>query len=130
MRTFTTDWILAFTIMIAAISVSFAAFFWYSQRQLRRRQAGLEADLLRLKREVEAATGISVRVGERLRKAEAQAKAAGERLGQLELRGEGRPYDQAIDLARRGAGVDNLIRNFGLSRGEADLVALLHGRRS
>jgi hypothetical protein len=124
-----TDVIVAFSGLIATFSAIIAAFFWYSQRRALRRQGALEADLVRLRREVEAATGISVRVGERLRRAEAQARLAGERLGQLELRGEGRPYDQAIDLAQRGAGADNLVRNFGLSRGEADLVALLHGRR-
>jgi len=53
----------------------------------------------------------------------------GERLGQLELRGEGRPYDQAIALVRRGADADRLMANYGLSRGEADLVALVHGNR-
>jgi len=36
--------------------------------------------------------------------------------------------DQAIDLARRGAGSERLERQFGLSIGEADLVARLHGR--
>jgi hypothetical protein len=36
--------------------------------------------------------------------------------------------DQAIDLARRGADSDRLEQQFGLSAGEADLVARLHGR--
>lgn len=115
--------------LIATVSIMIAAFTWRSQRQLRSRQGLLEADLNRLRREIEVATGISAKVSERLRRAEAQARLAGERLGQLELRGEGRPYDQAIDLVRRGAGARNLVQNFGLSQGEADLVALLHGRR-
>lgn len=82
-----------------------------------------------LRREVEAATAVAVRAGERLRKLEQATGQMGERLGQLELRGEGRPYDQAIALVQRGADADRLVRNFGLSRGEADLVALVHGRR-
>jgi hypothetical protein len=100
-----------------------------SLRQVRRAVAASEARLGELAREVEGATAIGVRAGERLRKLEQTGAQLGARLGQLELRGEGRPYDQAIDLVRHGADADRLVRNFGLSRGEADLVALVHGRR-
>jgi hypothetical protein len=37
--------------------------------------------------------------------------------------------DQAIDSARRGGDPVKLTQHFGLSRGEADLVMRLHGRR-
>jgi hypothetical protein len=38
-------------------------------------------------------------------------------------------FDQAIDSARRGADPVKLTQQFGLSRGEADLVMRLHGQK-
>jgi hypothetical protein len=120
------------TAAITVVTLATAAVTAYLQSvatQLRRRLAESEERLAGLRREVEAATGIAVRAGERLRKTEATTLQLADRLGQLELRGEGRPYDQAIALVQRGADADRLVRNFGLTRGEADLVTLVHGRR-
>ena len=97
--------------------------------RLRRRLAAMEQQFETLRADVAASTGIGVRAGERLRRLDQVTTQMGERLGQIELRGEGRPYDQAIALVRRGADAERLISNYGLSRGEADLVALVHGRR-
>jgi hypothetical protein len=99
-------------------------------RRLRLRLAALEAELEALRADVAATTGIGVRVGERLRRLDQVAAQLNDRLGQIELRGEGRPYDHAIALVRHGADADRLVQHFGLSRGEADLVALVHGRRA
>jgi hypothetical protein len=120
------------TAALAVVTFATAAATAYQQSitaQLRRRLAESEERLAGLRREVEAATGIAVRAGERLRKAEATTLQLADRLGQLELRGEGRPYDQAIAMVQHGADADRLVRNFGLTRGEADLVTLVHGRR-
>lgn len=102
-----------------------------SLRQSRsaRRFAALEAQIEGLKADLAATTGIGVRVGERLRRLDQLSTQMNERLGQIELRGEGRPYDQAIALSQRGADSSRLMSHYGLSRGEADLVSLVHGRR-
>jgi len=71
----------------------------------------------------------TVRAGERLRRLDQVTLQMGERLGQLELRGEGRPYDEAIALVRRGGDAERLISSYGLRRGGADLVALVHRRK-
>ena len=76
-----------------------------------------------------ATAGIGARVGERLRKLDQASSQLNDRLGQLEIRGDGRPYDHAIALVRHGADADRLVSHFGLSRGEADLVSLVHGQR-
>jgi hypothetical protein len=98
-----------------------------------RRQAGrleaLEEELAVLRAEVAATAGIGARVGERLRRLDQVSAQMNDRLGQLEVRGDGRPYDHAIALVRHGADADRLVTHFGLSRGEADLVSLVHGRR-
>jgi hypothetical protein len=98
--------------------------------RLARRFAAFEAEFQALRADVAATTGIGVRAGERLRRLDQLSTQLNERLGQLELRGEGRPYDQAIALSQRGAGVDRLMNEYGLSRGEADLLSLVHGRRA
>jgi hypothetical protein len=81
-----------------------------------------------LKDELEVAQKRDERAGERLRRLEVAGSAIAERLGQLELRGEGRPYDQAIGYVRRGADAERLMKHFGLSRGEAELLTRVHGR--
>ena len=47
----------------------------------------------------------------------------------LESRSNGGPgnYGQAITLVKRGWRIEDLITNCGLTRGEAELVYLLHG---
>jgi urease accessory protein UreF len=102
---------------------------WRAALKLRRTQRVTADALALLTRQTESAVAMSVRVGQKLRRAERQLAWASERLGQLELRSEGRPYDQAIALARRGADATGLMTNLGLSRGEADLVTLLHRER-
>jgi BMFP domain-containing protein YqiC len=114
-------------LVLAAVAVT--AWQFAVAAELRRTLAQSEARLDALRRDVEAATAVAVRAGERLRKAETTVTQLADRLGQLELRGEGRPYDQAIALVRHGADAERLVRNFGLTRGEADLVTLVHGRR-
>jgi hypothetical protein len=101
----------------------------FALQRVRRALDDTDARVALLRREVEGATAIGVRAGERLRRAEQACAQLADRLGQLELRGEGRPYDQAIAMVRHGADADRLVRNFGLTRGEADLVELVHGRR-
>jgi len=97
-------------------------------RRRGRQLAALEAQLAALATRVAAAAGIGARAGERLRRLDEATSQLNDRLGQLEIRGDGRPYDHAIALVRHGADADRLVTHFGLSRGEADLVTLVHGR--
>lgn len=102
---------------------------WAAVRRARDALTEQAAQLAALRRETEAVAALGARVGERFRRLEQLAAQLADRLGQLELRGEGRPYDQAIALVQHGAAdADRLVQNLGLSRGEADLVARLHGR--
>ena len=98
------------------------------QGRLTRRLAAIELGFEALKVDLATSSGIGVRAGERLRRLYQLAGQMNERLGQLELRGEGRPYDQAIALSQHGADADRLMSEYGLSRGEADLLSLVHRR--
>lgn len=77
-----------------------------------------------------AAVGMGDRVNQmerRLRQLSERQEALGLRQDQLNQEDpEARTYSQAIKMAHKGAGVDDLIEVCGLSRGEAELVAMMH----
>jgi hypothetical protein len=100
-----------------------------SARALHERSIGAEASLASVRRELERVASASVKIERRLKRFEQETTDSAERLDQIELRGSGQCIDQAIDYARRGADPAKLSQHFGLSRGEADLVTRLHGRR-
>lgn len=86
-----------------------------------------EAVIEDLRRRLDAMTALQTRTSNRLQRLEAEQTRLAERLTLAESSG-GRRFDDAIDSARRGASVGTLIDTFGLSRGEASLIARLHGR--
>jgi hypothetical protein len=79
--------------------------------------------------------------GEGLRALAADLKRFGGRLERLEQRLDERdarharldqpvnsPYEVAVNLARRGAGIEELMGTCNLARGEAELLGRLYGR--
>jgi hypothetical protein len=95
----------------------------------RRERRELAVTLLALRREIQSANAVNARIGKRLRKTERRFEELRDQVAQYEARGETRAYDQAINLVRQGGDASKLVSNFGLSRGEAELVSLVHGRR-
>jgi hypothetical protein len=93
------------------------------------RCAAVEASLAAVRREMELVASISVRTGRRVKRIENEYSGVADRVDLVELRGPTQSFEQAIDSARRGADPLKLSQQFGLSRGEADLVTRLHGRR-
>jgi len=96
--------------------------------KFRRANLALVAQLTAMSGELErldAATSDAVR---RAAEVERQCRLVGERLLLTESHTANRSFEEAIDSARRGAAPGKLSVRFGLSRGEADLVARLHGR--
>jgi hypothetical protein len=95
-----------------------------------RRQAKLlEALLDAAQSEAVNTTTRSQRILAQVRRLRRRCTVMRTRLATLEERSAGRSYDQAIEWVRRGANPEALTQNFGLSRGEADLVTLMHGRK-
>jgi hypothetical protein len=123
---------LAAMAVLAALAVlALAASFLTARalRRLRARNDSLESSLAAVRREMELVASIGMRAGRRVKRIERDHVNLVDKLGVLELRCEARPYDQAIALARRGADSGKLAEHLGLSRGEADLVSRLHGRK-
>ena len=101
-----------------------------SVRRWRSQCESLEASIGALRREIELVASISVRTGRRVQRVASEFSGVTERVELFESRAAAGSVslDQAIDLARRGADKERLEKQFGLSSGEADLVARLHGR--
>jgi len=95
----------------------------------RERCTELEASLPALRRDIERFASISVRTGRQVKRVESDYSDVAERVDLVEARGPSKALDQAIDEARRGADSGRLTLQFGLSRGEAELVARMHGRQ-
>jgi hypothetical protein len=89
----------------------------------------VESSLAAVRGELEMATSLNVKADLRIRRIEQEYSGVTDRVDLVELRGSVQSFDQAIDSARRGADSGKLTQQFGLSRGEADLVARLHGRK-
>ena len=115
-------------LMMSLVGLTAAAFAWSAARRARRHSQAQESATVELRRRLDESLAVQARAGRRAKRLEQEFVRLAERLGVVESRGDSRPFDQAIDSARRGATSGKLAEQYGLSRGEADLVARLHGR--
>ncbi|MDY6892073.1 MAG: DUF2802 domain-containing protein [Pseudomonadota bacterium] len=93
------------------------------KRQERRQQALINV----LRNEIRAMTNGSIGMGKRLLAIERTLNITVEKQQELENRDPGvLAYNQAAKLMEMGASVDDLVRNCGIGRPEAELMALLH----
>jgi hypothetical protein len=96
-------------------------------RRLRREVVRQERLLRTLERDMQAVWVGARGVGDAVGQLEERLRRLTERQDQLALREPGQQvYHQAIRLARRGAGVDELVATCGLAQGEAELIHVLH----
>jgi hypothetical protein len=97
-------------------------------RRERWRLSALESQFSELREDLTALRSGYERSGIELQHLVGNGTELANRLGVLEARPERRAFDAAIDSARRGAEPLKLREGYGLTRGEADLIARLHGR--
>jgi hypothetical protein len=98
-----------------------------TRRELRAMNLSLETRVNSLCRDLEGLKAVSADMVRRSAFVERQYRLVAERVAVAESHNANRSFDRAIDSARRGAESGKLAARFGLSRGEADLVARLHG---
>jgi hypothetical protein len=98
-----------------------------SNRRLKARCVAVESSLAEMRGELELLGSISLKTGQWVKRFEQEHAGVADRVALVELRGSAQSFDQAIDSARRGTDPGRLTQQFGLSRGEADLVTRLHG---
>jgi hypothetical protein len=123
--------VLPYAALLSAL-VAAGAVCWslMSLRRVRARQDALASELASALRELELVAAISAKAAAQAERVERNSEVLADRVGVLELRGENRPYDQAIQSVRDGADPAKLARQFGLSSNEANLLLLVHGTRS
>lgn len=80
-----------------------------------------------MEQELGALCSAAVGAGEHVVKLEQKVKRIIERQNLLELRASSdRPYSQASQLVHRGADIKELVDTCGLTRGEAELLVMMH----
>ena len=93
----------------------------------RRQQRVLQQRSDTLRRDLSALTAAAVSVGQRVLELERRQRRLAERQDQLDVfESANQPYEQAIRMVHKGAGIEELVEICGLSRGEAELIAMLH----
>ncbi|RME32646.1 MAG: DUF2802 domain-containing protein [Gammaproteobacteria bacterium] len=123
--------LLAASLCLAAVACALIALrrqrrqIVHLQRAITRREQHLRL----LRQEFAALLDCSRGLANQLGHQQLQLRQVNHRQQQLELNegGEGH-VREAVTLVRRGAGVEELVGDCGLSRSEAELVLRLHGR--
>lgn len=117
---------LALTV-VAVIAVTAAGYCIHVRRKLQQHQRQYEALINVLRNEIQALTSSSIGMGHRLMDVENQLNITAEKQQELVNRDPGvLAYNQAARLMEMGADVDDLVKNCGIGRPEAELMALLH----
>lgn len=120
-----TAWTLIITaLFLATASLGIALLLW---RRLRSHKQHHYALINVLRNEIQAMTSSSIGMGKRLVDVEQRLNVTAEKQLELENRDPGvLAYNQAARLMEMGADVDDLVKNCGIGRPEAELMALLH----
>jgi len=98
-------------------------------RRTRSLEALVRTELARARDELAQVSAQALRIGNQQHAIEGRLRQMAERQGRLELRGEGRPFEQAIENLRSGATRSDLVARFGLTESEVALLVRLHGGR-
>ena len=128
MQSFEILWLASGAVALAAIGALLA---WVAAlaRRVRNLDALVRADLARARDEFALVAAQTQRTEHEQQAIEERLRQFAERQGRLELRGEGRPFEQAIEMLRGGATRHDLVARFGLSDSEVALLVRMHGSR-
>ena len=119
-----TVWFNVFLIVLALGACVASVFLYFRvQKQERQHQALINV----LRNEIQVMTNSSIGMGRRLIEVEQKLNLTADKQMELENRDPGMlAYNQAAKLMEMGADVDDLVKNCGIARPEAELMALLH----
>ena len=117
-------WLVYFLSVIVAVFSALSVYMFVRQRKHERQYKAL---INVLRNEIRSMTGSSIGMGKRLVDIEQRLSITVEKQLELENRDPGElAYNQAARLMEMGADVDDLVKNCGIGRPEAELMALLH----
>jgi hypothetical protein len=120
---------MTFYILAAALvaSTGLSVTAWLLLAGWKARVRRCERELAGLKDDLRALCAGAVGTDERLARLENRGRRLVERQEQLELRDQGdRQYAPAIRMVQKGASIDELVSVCGISRGEAELISMMH----
>ena len=113
--------------VVAIVSFVSIGYSINARRKLHLHQRQYEALINVLRNEIQALTSSSIGMGHRLMDVENKLNITAEKQQELANRDPGvLAYNQAARLMEMGADVDDLVKNCGIGRPEAELMALLH----
>lgn len=99
---------------------------WISRRSATRIPF-LEKQLKQARNDLKALTTASIGVGGRVLELERRLRRLAEKQKEVDIYDSAnQPYDHAIDLARQGMKVDDIVTHCGISRNEAELIQMMH----
>lgn len=114
-------------VVVAIVSFVSIGYSINARRKLHLHQRQYEALINVLRNEIQALTSSSIGMGHRLMDVENKLNITAEKQQELANRDPGvLAYNQAARLMEMGADVDDLVKNCGIGRPEAELMALLH----
>ncbi len=120
---------------LVALGLAILAVFWMLAAMRARRQLEKQARQLdTVKNDLRALCNAAVHVGERVIRLERNHGQLQQRQQELGVRQEQmtyiepeeRVFDQAIKLAQKGSSIEEIMDICDLSRGEAELVTMMH----
>ncbi|MBA4501038.1 DUF2802 domain-containing protein [Marinobacterium sp. 3-1745] len=114
-------------LLLTVVACLAAAVCLYLLVRLKHQERQHQALINVLRNEIRSMTNGSIGMGKRLMAIERRLDITVEKQQELENRDPGvLAYNQAAKLMEMGASVDDLVRNCGIGRPEAELMALLH----
>lgn len=116
-------------IVLGVPLLALAAAMLYARKQIRQCNIQLQEQhkqLHKLENDLRALSAGAVGVDQRIGRLEQRARRIRERQEQLEMRDNSRPYDQAIRMVHKGTNVEEIMAVCELSRGEAELIQMMH----
>ena len=97
-------------------------------KQLKQYTILQQKQLKDLSHEFQTMTSAAYGVGKRINQLAAQIRELDDRQEEFDLKEQGsQSMQQAIALVHKGATIEELIENCGMSRGEAELLMMVHG---
>ncbi len=121
------EYSLFFMLLLTLIACVAVGICLYVLVRLKRQERQYQALINVLRNEIRSMTNGSIGMGKRLMAIERKLNITVEKQQELENRDPGAlAYNQAAKLMEMGASVDDLVRNCGIGRPEAELMALLH----
>ncbi len=98
-------------------------------KQLKQFTAMQQKQLKDLSHELQAMTSAAYGVGKRINQLSAQLRELDDRQEEFDLKEQGaQSMQQAIALVHKGASIEELMETCEMSRGEAELLIMVHGQ--